>query len=112
MSSCILTSFISIKNFNILPKTIYDHGDCDQIILLNKTNIVEKIPAICSEYHFIPDATISQLAQSNDINPIGTIGAAVTLTRKLGSQHILHIKYGDSDNDKAMVPFSISSFVL
>jgi hypothetical protein len=32
--------------------------------------------------------------------------------RKLGPQHILHIKYGESDNDKAMVSFSISSFVL
>ena len=39
---------ISITNFNILPKTVYDRGDCDRIILLNKTSIVEKIPAICS----------------------------------------------------------------
>jgi hypothetical protein len=103
---------ISITNFNIFPKTVYDRGDCDRIISLNETSIVEKIPVVCSEYRFVPDATISQLAQSSDIYPIRTIGAAVTLARKLGSQHILHIKDGESDNDKAMVPLSISSFVL
>jgi hypothetical protein len=103
---------ISITNFNIFPKTVYDRGDCDRIISLNETSIVEKILVVCSEYRFVPDATIIQLAQSNDIYPIRTIGAVVTLARKLGSQHILHIKDGESDNDKAMVPFSISSFVL
>jgi hypothetical protein len=45
---------ISITNFNILPKTVYDRGDCDRIISLNETSIVEKIPVVCSEYHFIP----------------------------------------------------------
>jgi hypothetical protein len=35
---------ISITNFNILPKTVYDRGDCDRIISLNETSIVEKIP--------------------------------------------------------------------
>jgi hypothetical protein len=33
---------ISIKNINIFPKTIYDRGDCDHIISLNETSIVEK----------------------------------------------------------------------
>jgi hypothetical protein len=53
---------ISITNFNRLPKTVYDRGDCDRIISLNETSIVEKIPAICSEYCFVPDTTISQIA--------------------------------------------------
>jgi hypothetical protein len=52
------------------------------------------------------------ITQSSDIYPIITIAAFVTLARKLGSQHILHIKDGESDNDKEMVLFSISSFVL
>jgi len=103
---------ISITNFNIFPKTVYDRGDCDWIISLNETSIVEKIPAICSEYHFVPDTTINQLAQRNDTYPITTIGVVVTLIIKLGLQHILHIKDGDSDNDKEMVSFSIPSFVL
>jgi hypothetical protein len=103
---------ISITNFNILPKIVYDRGDCDQIISLNEMSIVETILAICSEYRFVPDATIGQLAQRNDIYPIGTIGVAITLARKLGSQHILHIKDGESDKDKVMVSFSISSFFL
>jgi hypothetical protein len=50
---------ISNTKFNILPKTIYDRGDCDQIISLNETNIVEKNIVVCSEYRFIPDSTIS-----------------------------------------------------
>jgi hypothetical protein len=103
---------ISIKNFNIFPKTVYDHGDCDRIISLNEISIVEKIPAVCSEYRLVPDMTISQLAHSSDVYPIRNIGAIVTLARKLGSQHILHIKDGESDNDKAMVLLSISSFLL
>jgi hypothetical protein len=75
---------ISIKNFNILPKTIYDRGNCDRIISLIETSIVEKILVVCLEYRFVSDATISQLAQSKDIYPIETIGAAITLVRKLG----------------------------
>jgi len=103
---------ISITNFNILPKTVYDRGDCDQIISLNEASIVEKILVVFSKYCFFLDMTISQLAQSSDIYPIGTIGVVVTLARKFVSQHILHIKDGDSDSDKAMVPLSISHFVL
>ena len=82
---------ISITNFNIFPKIVYDRGDCDRIISLNETSIVKKIPAICLEYCFILDTTINQLAQRNDIYPIRTIGATVTLARKLGSQNIIHI---------------------
>jgi hypothetical protein len=103
---------ISITNFNILPKTVYDRGDCDRIISLNETSVVEKVPTVCSEYHFIPDTTINRFAERKDIYPIRTIGAVVTLARKVGSQHILHIKDGNSDNDKATIPFSIPSFVL
>jgi hypothetical protein len=61
---------ISITNFHILPKIVYDRGYCDRIISLNETSIVEKIPAICSKYCFVLNTTISQLAQSNDIYPI------------------------------------------
>jgi hypothetical protein len=103
---------ISITNFNILQKTVYDHGDCDRIILLNETSIVEKVPTVCSTYRFVLDTTINQLAERNNIYPIRTIGAVVTLARKFGSQHILHIKDGESYNDKEMVLFSIPSFVL
>ena len=75
---------ISITNFNIFPKTVYDRGDCDQIISLNETSIVEKILAICSKYRFVLDTIISQLAQKNDIYPIRTIGIDVNLARKNG----------------------------
>jgi hypothetical protein len=108
----LLGNGISITNFNILPKTIYDHADCDRIISLNETSIVEKNSTVCSEYRFVLDSTISQLAQSTEIYPIGMIGATVTLVRKLGSQHIIHIRDGESDNNKSMVSVFIFSFVL
>jgi hypothetical protein len=103
---------ISITNFNILLKIVYDHGDCDQIILFNETSVVEKFLMVCLEYHFVPNTTINQFVENNDIYPIGTIGAVVTFARKVGSQHILHIKHGNSDNDKAMVLFSIPFFFV
>jgi hypothetical protein len=53
---------ISITNFNILSRIVYDHGDCNRIISVNETNIVEKISPICSEYRFLPDSTIRKLA--------------------------------------------------
>jgi hypothetical protein len=40
---------ISITNFNIFPKIVYDCGDCDRIISLNETSIVEKNLTICLE---------------------------------------------------------------
>jgi hypothetical protein len=103
---------ISITNFNILPKTVYDRGDCDRIISLNETSIVEKFPLFVQNIVSSQTRLSTKLAQSIDIYPIGTIDTTVTLARKLGSQHILHIKDGESDNDKAMVPLFIFSFVL
>ena len=52
---------ISITNFRILPKTIYDCGDCDKIISLNESNIIDTMPEVCKQYCFIPDTTISSL---------------------------------------------------
>jgi hypothetical protein len=103
---------ISITKFNIFPKTVYDRGDCDRIISSNETSIVEKNIVVCSEYRFIWDSTISLLAESTDVYPIRTIGDSITQARKFVSQHILHIKDGELDNDKVMVPLFIFSFFL
>jgi len=51
---------ISITNFNVFPKRVYDCGDCDQII--NEASIVEKIIVIYLEYRFLSNSTIRQLA--------------------------------------------------
>jgi hypothetical protein len=58
---------------------------------------------ICKEYTFIPNTTIRQFADNIDMYPIGTIGVVVTLARKIGLQYTLHIKDGNTDNDKEMV---------
>ena len=49
----LLSNGISITNFNILPKIVYDRGDYDRIISLNETSIVEKKSIFCLEYCFI-----------------------------------------------------------
>lgn len=94
---------ISITNFRILPKTVYDRGDCDKIILLNESSIIETVPEVCKEYCFIPNTTIRQFANKKEMYPIGTIAAAVTLAKRVGLHYILHIKDGDSENDNATV---------
>jgi hypothetical protein len=96
-------SGISIAHFKVLPKTNYDRGDCDQIISLDESSLVEKLSPVCKEYTFIPNTTIRQFADNMDMYPIGTIGAVITLARKIGLQYTLHIKDGNTDNDKGMV---------
>jgi hypothetical protein len=96
-------SGISITNFKILPKTNYDRGDCDRVISLDESSLVETLSPICKEYTFIPDTTIRQFADNMDVYPIGAIRAVVTLARKVGLQYTLHIKDGNTDNDKATV---------
>jgi hypothetical protein len=56
-------SGISITNFKILPKSNYDRGDCDHIISLDESSVVETLSPICKEYNFIPDTTIKQFAK-------------------------------------------------
>jgi len=94
---------ISITNFKILPKTVYDRGDCDKIILLNESSIIQNVPEVCKEYRFIPNTTIRQFASKKEMYPIGTIAAAVTLAKRVGLHYVLHIKDGDNENDNATV---------
>jgi hypothetical protein len=54
----LLSVEISIISFKILPKTSYECGDCDLIILLYESCVVETIPPICKDFNFIPDTTI------------------------------------------------------
>ena len=95
---------ISIIDFIILPKTIYDCGDYDCIIFLHDSTIVETILPCCVEYKFIPNTTIRQFAKNKDLYPIGTIGAAITYCKMVGLQYIIHIKDGDLDDDKGTLP--------
>jgi hypothetical protein len=96
-------SGISIASFKILPKTNYDRGDCDRVISLDESSLVERLPPVCKDYNFIPDTSIKQFAENMDVYPIGAIGAVVTLARKVGLQSTLHIKDGSTDNDKTTV---------
>jgi len=94
---------ISITNFRILPKTVYDRSDCDKIYSLNESSIIETVPEVCKEYCFIPNTTIRQFSNKKEMYPIGTITAVVTLAKQVGLHYILHIKDGDSENDNATV---------
>ncbi|KAH9309759.1 hypothetical protein KI387_002311, partial [Taxus chinensis] len=92
---------VSIKEFNIAPKTNYDRGDCDYILLLNNNSTIENIPPVCNEFKFIPNTTIKQLLRSTDNYTIGTLAAVVTTARKSGTQFVFEIKDGLSVEDKA-----------
>jgi hypothetical protein len=49
------------------------------------------------------NTTIKQFTESTTSYPIGAIGAVVTAAKKVGMQYILHIKDGNSENDKATI---------
>jgi hypothetical protein len=103
---------LSIAHFNFFPKTNYDRGDCDHIISLDEFSVVETIIVVCKEYNFIPDTTIKQFAKNTTSYPIGTIGAVVTVAKKVGMQYILHIKDDNSENDKATIQLSYLVLLL
>ena len=94
---------ISITNFKILPKTNYDCGDCDWILLLTESSFVQNIPPICKDYKFIPDTTVKHLTANTETYPIGMIAAVFTATWKVGFQYTLQIKDGNFDGNRATV---------
>jgi hypothetical protein len=51
-------SGISITNFKIILKSNYDRGDCDYIISLDESSLIETLSLVCKEHNFIPDTTI------------------------------------------------------
>lgn len=99
-------SGLSISNFQIAPRTDYDRGDCDCILVLTKSSIVEIIPRLCIDYKFIPSTAIKQLLASTEQYATGTIGVLVTRAKKIGLQYIVDVQDGDSEFDKAQVHFS------
>jgi len=101
---------ISITNFKIIPKRGYDRGDFDCVISILESSVIETVSPMWKEYNFIPNTTIKQFASNTHMSPIGIIGVVVTLDRKFGSQYNLHIKYGNTEDDKVMVCFSIVNF--
>ncbi|XP_057852675.2 uncharacterized protein LOC131062948 [Cryptomeria japonica] len=96
-------SAICISGFDIAPKTDYDRGDSDCILILKDSTTIETMPRMCQEYNFIPSTTIKQLRFSTNEYPIGTIGALVTRTGKQGSQYTLDIKDGDNETHKVQL---------
>ena len=83
---------VCIEGFKISPKTMYDHGDCNCILVLHDWSILETISPICQEYKFLPNTTIRQLTTNKSTFSIGTIVALVTSVKQLGSQYALELK--------------------
>ena len=94
---------IRVRNFKVAPKTNYDHGDCDCILIVDHHTTIENIESVCEEYFFIPNTTIKRLLATTEQYTLGTIVAIVISAKKLGTQHVLEIRNGYSENDKAMV---------
>ena len=94
---------ICIKNFKIVAKTDYDHGESEGILLVDEQTTIENIALVCQEYTFIPNTTIKRLLETVEPYAIGTIAAIVTGTKRSGMQYMLDIKDGNSQFDKATV---------
>ncbi|KAH9295182.1 hypothetical protein KI387_038770, partial [Taxus chinensis] len=90
---------IQITNFSIAPKTSYDRGDCNVILLLNESSTVESTPPLSIEYKFIPNTTVKQLLNNTEPYIVGTIAAIVTSAKQIGLQLILEIKDGLTEED-------------
>lgn len=73
------------------------------IIVLKETTNIEIIPCICNEYNFIPSSTISQLLNSPNDYPIGTVGALVVEAKKIGSLTTFELKDGHGDEDRGLI---------
>jgi len=93
---------ICIRDFKVSPKTVYDHGDCTCILPLHDKSIIKTIPAMCTQYTFVPTTTISQLTNTTGF-AIGTVAGLVTSAKEIGGQYVLNIKDGQSQKDKATV---------
>ena len=96
-------SAISILDFQVAPRTDYDRGDCDCILILTAISSTKNISRLCQEYKFIPSATISQLLTTVNEYPAGTIAALVVGAKKMGTQFAIDIKDGHTDIDRAQV---------
>jgi hypothetical protein len=94
---------ISIKKFKILPKSGYDHGDCNRVISIVESSVIERVSPTCKEHNFIPATTIKQFASNTNMYPIDTIGVFMTLARKVGLQYNLQVKDGNIEDDKAKI---------
>ena len=57
---------IRVINFKVAPKTNYDHGDCDCILIVDHHTTIEKIEFVCEEYFFIPNTTIKILLATTE----------------------------------------------
>lgn len=97
---------VSILGFQISPRTNYDRGDCDCILILTDTSTVESLPHFSTDYYFIPDTTVNQLLVATNQYPIGTVGALVVGAKKIGSQYAIDIKDGIIESDIAQVQMS------
>ncbi|XP_059070801.1 uncharacterized protein LOC131860407 [Cryptomeria japonica] len=92
---------LSISDFDVVPRTDYDRGDCDCVLLLKDTSTLQVIPRILHDYNFIPNTTIRHLLNNTSDYPIGTIGALVVAAKRSGVQYTLEIK--DAHNDNAQL---------
>lgn len=93
---------ICITDFQIAPKTNYDCGHCDCILILENTSMTKVILCMREDYKFIPTNTIIQLLTNEDNYAIGFVGAIMVNTKRT-FQFLVYITDGDSKFYKAQV---------
>ena len=73
---------IRITNFKIAPKTSYDHGEDECVLLVDQWTSIENISPVCQQYNFIPNTSIKIILDSTKQYALGIIGAIVTVAKK------------------------------
>lgn len=83
------------------PRSDYERGDCDCILVLKDSSTMIKINSICNQYSFILNTTIRSLLNSTNNYLIGTVSALVVGTLKQGNVNFLEMQDGQSNKDYA-----------
>ena len=79
-NTIVASTTIAITDFDIGPKSEFDHGDSNCILILNDSSKVETIPLLSTEYKFIRSTTIKNLLTSIEDYPNGSVDAIVVPT--------------------------------
>ena len=94
---------VSISNFVVKQKTVYERGDADVCIHLSANSTVASISVVCHVHRLAPNTTLHGLRSSGSNYVVGSIAAAVAHCHQTSNQYHFTIKDGENTTDTANV---------
>jgi len=94
---------VSISNFVVKQKTVFERGDADVCIHLSANSTVASVPVVCHVRRLAPNTTLHGLRSSDSNYVVGSIAAAVAHCHQTSNQYHFTIKDGENINDTALV---------